>query len=179
MDCAVVGCATYESLCDTSLPGDVLDVGLAALCAPPRVAGSIDIPKLGPPPEIPAVLRLLSTDQETETALGDWLRHSRAARIKIELGDAVTALPSRFLQSWSAVKLTSLELSGKVKQVGCGFLHRCSSLTSVTLPDGLQRVGDNFLFGCSNLSTVRCPPHLSAHIPSSVTHVLCTAGVDE
>ena len=45
----------------------------------------------------------------------------------------------------------------KLRMVGEGAFHGCSSLTTVALPEGLQEVGENAFNGCSSLTAVQVP----------------------
>ena len=92
-DCAVTACAAM-SYCDEKLPPDVLDVGLALLCAPLIVAHAADLEGREVHFRCPiASVRLRTMGQDDIQRLRDFSAHTRLT-VKMELNESVTAARS-------------------------------------------------------------------------------------
>ena len=159
------------SLCDSRLPWDVVDVGLAALCAPmvirntrdveARVAYIIRQPKLWLRLRTVAANALQQLQRCVHAQrLDAWARSVKGrARgcshlsLMLELDATVTELPDDCFVSWEALVCIELHCPS-VDRIGANFLHNCTKLTSVHLPSCLTEVGDSFLNVCSSLDRI-------------------------
>ena len=132
-DSAVLACAVM-SLCDTYLPPDVLDVGLALLCAPPIIFNARHLAANEPLFHCPLVsIRLRTVDPEVLTDVGDM--SFSPLTIKVELDASLTELPADFMSN--AKSLTNADLRRtSIVHIGNWGFYECRKLLSIKLIDG-------------------------------------------
>ena len=155
-DCAVVASAV-SSMCDTRLPWDVLDVCLAALCAPLIFRSANNIKGYTVFLCTPRVsLRLRTTTKDDLEQIRQQIGSATRLHLKVELDESLltAALPVSFLSSWGALETIDLRRSTKLHRIGADFLSGCEQVTSVILPESLTETAKHFLSRCKNLQRI-------------------------
>lgn len=159
-DYAVIACVAF-ALCESpdntdvadALPGDVLDVSIATVCAPIIVSSKEDFEKgqvLAS--RRPCSCRLRTIDSSTVKALHDWIFQYTTAVVKVEqLPEGTTDLPRDFLRGLHAVTEVDLQ-STELQTLRRYTLWDCRGLAKVRLPASLTQITDHFMCYCLQLT---------------------------
>ena len=176
-DAAVVACTAVSLFTDgliprdVILPPDVLDTGLAFLCAPLRVTHTEDL--LGQEaafrcPAMSVSLHTIDTDVlQGLRSLAD--NASCKLTVMMKLSDSVAALPDELMSGWESVTCIDLKRTA-VQSIGDSFADgwpgvtdytlghncpkQCSNVTQVDLPATLTVIGNRFLAACKRLQVI-------------------------
>ena len=193
-DAAVVACTAVSLFTDgliprdVILPPDVLDTGLAFLCAPLIVTHPRDL--LGQEAAFlsPAMcVRLRTIDADVLKGLRKLTEHeSCKLTVLMKLSDSVSLLPDDFMGVWDSLACFDIKRTA-VQKIGHAVASTCSYLTKVSLPNTLTEIGANVFQRCPELQVIDlrntavrristkfaafCPTLTTVSLPDTLTEI--------